>query len=113
MNLVQPSPRFFFSGGPKNVFSLSLDVKRDQQTANPSKNDISNYGINLQKTILKSPITILPMLFAGELSHNIGVFFLLGLRGFLWVGLWEVEKLWVRFMGVTLVYRDFYILSVR
>jgi hypothetical protein len=51
------------------------------------KNDVPNYGINRQKIILNSPITILSMfLIAVEFAHTIeAVFFLLGLRGFLWV----------------------------
>jgi hypothetical protein len=32
MNLVPPSSCFFFTSGPKKALSLSLDVKRDQQT---------------------------------------------------------------------------------
>ncbi len=38
---------FFFNSGPKQAFSLLLDVKCDQQTH--LKNDVSNYGINLKK----------------------------------------------------------------
>ncbi len=30
----------------------------------------------------------------------------MGLRGFLWVRLWEVKILWVWIMGVTLVVRE-------
>ncbi len=39
----------------------------------------------------------------------------MGLRGTLWVQLWEVKKLWVRIMGVTLVtlsYLNNYTLTV-
>jgi hypothetical protein len=32
MNLVPPSSRFFLNSGPKKAFSLTLDVKCDQQT---------------------------------------------------------------------------------
>jgi hypothetical protein len=32
MNLVPPSSPFFLNSGPKKVFSLSLNVKGDQQT---------------------------------------------------------------------------------
>jgi hypothetical protein len=34
MNMGPPSSRFFFNSGPKKALSLSLDVKRDQQTHN-------------------------------------------------------------------------------
>ncbi len=53
---------------PKRRF-LSLDVKCDQQTH--TKNDVSNYGINLKKIIQQSPITILPMFLAGEFPHQV------------------------------------------
>jgi hypothetical protein len=32
MNVVPPSSPFFLNSGPKKVFSLSLNVKGDQQT---------------------------------------------------------------------------------
>jgi hypothetical protein len=32
MNLLPQSSRFFFNSGPKEVLSLSLNVKCDQQT---------------------------------------------------------------------------------
>jgi hypothetical protein len=51
MNLGPPSSRFFFNSGPKKAFSLSPDVKCDQQT---HKNDAVNYGINLKKIIQHS-----------------------------------------------------------
>ncbi len=41
----------------------------------PIKNDVSNYGINLKKIIQQSPISILPMLLAGEVPHNIEAVF--------------------------------------
>ncbi len=62
MNLVPQSYRFFFNSGQK-AFSLSLDVKCDQQTH--KKNNVSNYGINIKKIIQQSPITILPIFLAG------------------------------------------------
>jgi hypothetical protein len=77
------------------------NVISKQQTH--KKNDVSNNGINLKKIVQRSLITILPMYFAGEFSHNFEAVFCWVRGGFLWVGLWEVEKLWVRFMGVTLV----------
>jgi hypothetical protein len=64
MNLVPPSS----CCGPKKALSFSLDVKCDQQTH--KKMMPPNYGINLQKIILNSPITILPMFLAGEFSHK-------------------------------------------
>ncbi len=40
------------------------------------KNNVSiSYGINLQKIILNSPTTILPMLLAGEFSQKIEAVF--------------------------------------
>jgi hypothetical protein len=57
-------------------------VKCDQQQQTHKKNDVFNYGINLQKIILNSPITILPMFLAGEFFLKL---FLLGSRGFLLV----------------------------
>jgi hypothetical protein len=39
------------------------------------KNDASNYGINLQKIILNSLVTILPMFLAGEFSRRIEAVF--------------------------------------
>jgi hypothetical protein len=50
-------------------------VKCDQQQQTHLKNDVSNYGTNLQKIILNSPITILPMFLAGEFSHMIEAVF--------------------------------------
>jgi hypothetical protein len=76
---------FFLKKWPKNVLSLLLLVKCDQQQQTHKKNDVSNYGINLQKIILNSPITILPMFLAGEFSHKIEAVFC-------WV-------LWVWIMG--------------
>jgi hypothetical protein len=50
-------------------------VKCDHQQQQTQKYDVSNYGINLQKIILNSPITIRPMFLAEEFSHKIeGVF---------------------------------------
>ncbi len=45
--------------------------------------DVSNYGIDLQKIIFNSPITILPIFLAEEFSHKIEAVFLLGLKGFM------------------------------
>jgi hypothetical protein len=73
MNLVPPCSCFFFNIGPKKVLSLSLDVKCDQHTH--KKNYVSNYGIDVKKIIQRSPITILPMFFAGEFPHKIEAVF--------------------------------------
>jgi hypothetical protein len=100
MNLGPPSSRFFFNSGPKKAFSLSLDVKCDQQTH--KKNAASNYGINLKKIIQQSSHNIFEMLLAGRQTHNN--------RAFLWVrgGFYGFDygksKLWVRILGVTLVH---------
>jgi hypothetical protein len=59
------------------------------------------------KSYNKVPIRILPMLLAGRQTHKIKAFFM-GLRVFYGFGLWEFKMLWVRIMGVTLVYRDFH-----
>jgi hypothetical protein len=78
----------------------------------PIKNDVSNYDINLKKTIQQSPITILPMFLAGESPIRLGLFSA-GFEGFYGFGLWEVKMLWVQLMGVTLVQgpaHDWYIL---
>jgi hypothetical protein len=73
MNLMPPSSRYFFNSGPKKAFSLSVDVKRDQQT---HKNLMSPIvGINLKKIIQQSPITILPMFLAEEFAHKIEAVF--------------------------------------
>ncbi len=100
MILVPPSSRFFFNGGPKKALSLSLDVKFDQWTHKkmmpPIMASISRKSSN------KVPILIFQMLLAGWLTHDNRAFFM-GLKGFLWVWLWEVKILWVRIMGVTLV----------
>ncbi len=64
---------FFLQQWPQKAFSLSLDVKCDQQTH--QKNDVCNYGTNLKKIIQHSPITILPMFLAGEFPHKIEAFF--------------------------------------
>jgi hypothetical protein len=85
------------------VFSLSLNVKGDQQTH--KKNNASNYGINLKKIILQSSHHNVHMLLAGRRTHNNKAFFM-GSRGLLWDRLWEVKILWVRIMGVTLVKGD-------
>jgi hypothetical protein len=79
-------------------------VKCDQQQQTHEKNDVSNYGINLQKIILNSPITILAMFPAGESSHKIDAVFCWFKEGFCGFGLWEIKMLWVQVMGVTLVY---------
>jgi hypothetical protein len=54
------------------------------------------------KSSNKVPIIIFNMLLAGRRTHNNTAFFM-GLRGFLWVRLWEVKKSSIRIMGVTLV----------
>ncbi len=99
MKMVTPSTCFFFSSGPKNVRSLSLDVKCEQQT-HKEKTHVSNYGINLKKIIQQSPILILSMFLAGGLSHKIEAFFAGRFYGF---GLWGVATLWGRVLGVKLV----------
>jgi hypothetical protein len=78
-------------------------VKCDQQQQTHEKNDVSNYGINLQKAILNSPITILPMFLDREFSYEMEAVFCWVQGGFYGFGLWEVEMLWVWVMGVTLV----------
>jgi hypothetical protein len=60
-----------------------------------------------RKLLNEVSITILPMFCAGRQSHKNGAVFLLGLSGFYHFygfGSWEVEMLWVCFMGVTLVH---------
>ncbi len=94
---------FFFKSGPKKALSFSLDVECDQQTHKkilpPIMASISRKSPN------KVPITILQILvFAGRLSHKSGALFCWVQRGFYGCGLWEVEMLWVRVMGVTLVF---------
>jgi hypothetical protein len=54
-------------------------VKCDQPQQT-HKYDVSHYGINLQKIILNSPITLMLLFFAEEFSHKIEAF-LLGLKG--------------------------------
>jgi hypothetical protein len=51
----------------------------------------------------QSPITILPMLFAGKFSLKIEAVFCWIRGGFYGFGLWEVKMLWVWVRGVTLV----------
>jgi hypothetical protein len=68
MNLVPPSSPFSLNSGPKEVFSLSLNVKGDQQTH--KKNDASNYGVNLKKIILPSSHNYFQMLHYGRRTHN-------------------------------------------
>ncbi len=56
-----------------------------------------------KKASNKVPIKIFQMLLAGRRAHN-NIELFMGLRGFLWVWLWEVKILWVRIMGVRLVW---------
>ncbi len=69
MNLVPWSSCFFFNSGPKKVLSLS-STECKMWSANPKKNDASNYGINLKKSVNKVPIIIFQMLLAGRRTHN-------------------------------------------
>ncbi len=55
-----------------------------------------------RKSSNKVPIMIFQMLLAGRRTHNNRAFFM-GLRGLLWIQLWEVKILWVWIMGITLV----------
>jgi hypothetical protein len=61
----------FFNSDPKKVFSLSLDVKCDQQT----HKKMMSPNINIKKIVQQGPITIWPMFFAGEFSHKIEAVF--------------------------------------
>ncbi len=64
----------------KNILSLSLCVKCDQQQQTHKKIDVSKSGIKLKKSIHRSPITIHPMFLAGRYSHkNAAVF--AGIKG--------------------------------
>jgi hypothetical protein len=51
----------------------------------PIKYDVSSYGINLERIIQQSPITILPMFLAGEIFHKIEAVFCWFRGGLLWV----------------------------
>ncbi len=73
MNLVPPNSSFFFNSGHIKAPLLPLDVKCDQQTH--KKNYVSNYGMNFKNIIQQSPITILPVFFAGEIPHEIEAVF--------------------------------------
>jgi hypothetical protein len=82
MNLGPPNSCFFFNSGPKNALSLSLDVKRDQQTHKkmmpPIMASISRKSSN------KVSVTIFPMLLAGRQTHENKASFY-GFKGVLWV----------------------------
>jgi hypothetical protein len=102
MNLVPPSSCIFFNSGPKNALSLSLDVKCDHQT-HTKMMPLIMASIS-RKSSNKVSITIFQMLLVGRRTHKSKAFFLQVQRGFYGFRLWEVKMLWVRIMGVTLVF---------
>jgi hypothetical protein len=81
MNLGPPRFGFFFNSGPKKAFSLSLDVKCDQQN---HKNMMPPIMASIsRKSSNKVPITIFQMFLAGRQTNKNKAVFFMGSRGVL------------------------------
>ncbi len=119
MNVVPPSSRIFFNGGPKKAFSLSLDVKCDQQTHEKGCLQLWHqsqeiYPTNPHNNSDSVPWWGIPPSDCGcffffscwvyWFPHKIEAVFCWVQGGFYGSGLWKVKMLWVQVMGVTLVF---------